>query len=102
MLIITTTSSLENAEKIAKVLVEEKIAACVNIVPKVISYYIWENKLNKDEEFLLIVKTTEERAEDARRKIKELHNYQLPEVIFLRVDGGESEYLKWIFESVKR
>jgi len=101
-IILTTTSSIENAEKIARVLVEEKLAACVNIIPKIISYYYWEGKLNRDEELVLLIKTTQERVEDVRRRIKELHVYQLPEIISIDISGGDSEYLRWIFESVKR
>ena len=80
IIVLTTTSTEENAKLIAKTLVEEKLAACVNITT-IKSYYIWDNKLNEDNEFLLIIKTAKEKYESVEKRIKELHIYQLPEII---------------------
>ena len=98
-LIILCTAPISEAEKIAQVLVEEHLAACVN-VSLVKSYYIWEGKLSKDNEELMIIKTTHEAAQKVKAKILELHSYQLPEIIIIPIVGGDERYLKWISQSV--
>ncbi|MEM0092729.1 MAG: divalent-cation tolerance protein CutA [Saccharolobus sp.] len=100
IIVLTTTSTEENAKLIAKTLVEEKLAACVNITT-IKSYYIWDNKLNEDNEFLLIIKTAKEKYESVEKRIKELHIYQLPEIISVKIDNGSKEYMSWIFNSVR-
>ena len=100
IIVLTTTSTEENAKLIAKTLVEEKLAACVNITT-IKSYYIWDNKLNEDNEFLLIIKTAKEKYESVEQRSKELHIYQLPEIISVKIDNGSKEYMSWIFNSVR-
>ncbi len=85
---------MDEAKKIAKALIEEKRAACVNIVPKVVSLYVWDGKLCEDEEVLLIIKAVE--FEPVRQKIKELHSYEVPEIIALEIKEAEKSYLEWM------
>jgi periplasmic divalent cation tolerance protein len=100
VLVLTTAGSEEEARKIANILVERRLAACVNIVPRIQSVYRWEGKVETGEEFLLIIKTTKTRSADVQAAIRELHSYDLPECIVTSVEGGSAEYLKWIEESV--
>ena len=99
-LILTTAGSEKEAHKIARSLVERRLAACVNIIPQVSSVYRWEGKVEEAREWLLIVKTTAEAFEKVREAISELHSYELPECICLAIEDGSSSYLKWIAESI--
>ncbi|BFH74341.1 divalent-cation tolerance protein CutA [Sulfurisphaera javensis] len=102
ILALTTTSGMETAKKIAKTLVDERLAACVNIIPYVKSFYVWEGKTTEDDECLLIIKTHIKEKENLIRRIRELHPYTVPEIIIINFNDGLPEYLKWISESVKR
>jgi periplasmic divalent cation tolerance protein len=100
LLVLTTAGSEEEARKIAHALVERRLAACVNIVPRVQSVYRWEGKVESAEEFLLVIKTTRAREEQVKTTIRELHSYQLPECVAIAIDRGSPEYLQWIADSV--
>jgi periplasmic divalent cation tolerance protein len=100
-IVLTTTSSLEESKKIAHTLVERRLAACVNIIPKVESVYRWEGKIEEAQEYLLLIKTTAAAYARLRDAIRELHSYQVPECIALNVDEGIAPYLQWIEESVE-
>ncbi|MCY0874280.1 divalent cation tolerance protein CutA [Acidianus infernus] len=102
IIVLTTISGLESGKKLARSLVEEKLAACVNIIPYVKSTYRWEGKVVEDDESLLIIKTDSSVKEKIIKRIKELHPYQLPEIITLDVTGGLENYLNWIAESVQQ
>lgn len=95
---VTTASSLE-ASRIAEALVSERLAACVNIVESIQSIYRWEGKVTRDNEALMIIKTTSRRYADLERRVKELHSYTTPEVIAVRIERGSESYLKWLRES---
>jgi periplasmic divalent cation tolerance protein len=99
--VLTTTGNRDEAEKIAKALVAAEIAACVNIVGPIRSIYRWEGKVENAEEFLLIVKTWGSAYDYVEEKIRELHSYDLPECIALRVERGSEQYLEWIENSVR-
>ena len=101
LLILTTAASDSEAKRIATQLVERKLAACVNVAPGVQSVYRWQDKLETDEEFLLIIKTVKARLEAVQSAIRELHSYELPECIAIEIAGGSVEYLNWIADSVK-
>jgi periplasmic divalent cation tolerance protein len=96
----TTASSEEEARRIARHLVEGRIAACVNIVPQVTSIYRWQGRVEEAGEWLLIVKTTAAVFGRVRQAIAELHSYELPECICLTIEDGSPNYLQWIAESV--
>jgi periplasmic divalent cation tolerance protein len=100
LLILTTAESDSEARKIATALVERKLAACVNIIPKVQSVYRWKDKVESAEEFLLLIKTVKVQQKQVQSAIRELHSYELPECIAIAVDSGSSEYLQWITDSV--
>ena len=99
-IVLTTTASEEEAQKIARHLVEHQIAACVNIVPHITSIYRWQNKVEEAREWLLIIKTTAAAFEDIRQAIAQLHSYEVPECICLAIEDGSANYLEWIAESV--
>src|ERR1700758_2500463 len=99
-LVLTTAGSEEEARKIARGLVERRLAACVNIVPHVTSIYRWQDEVQEAVEWLLAVKTTAAAFAQVREAITELHSYEVPECICLTVDDGSSNYLEWIAESV--
>jgi periplasmic divalent cation tolerance protein len=97
--IVLCTAPPGGAEKIAKALVEERLAACVNI-SQVRSYFIWEAKLCDETEELMIIKTSLDATERVIARIKKLHSYQLPEIIVIPIIGGDERYLQWISQSV--
>ncbi len=90
----------EDAERIAQALVEKRLAACVNVVPGVLSLYRWEGKVQRDVERLLIIKTTRERFNDLHEALLKVHPYELPELLVLPVVGGHVPYMEWVIESV--
>ena len=101
ILVLTTSDTLELAEAIARALVESGEAACVNIVPGIRSIYRWQGKICDESEFLLVIKSTTERFDSIRSRIKKIHTYQVPEVIAVPVSAGDPEYLDWLHEQVK-
>jgi|SRR5580658_171725 periplasmic divalent cation tolerance protein len=98
--VLTTTGSEEEARRIARHLVERRLAACVNIVPQVASVYRWQSKVEEASEWLLVIKTTAAAFGQVREAIAELHSYELPECICLTIEDGSPNYLEWIAESV--
>ena len=99
LIVLVTTSNAEEAARIADVLVSERLAACVNIVPGIESIYRWEGKVTRDHESLMIIKTTAERYDELERRVKELHSYTTPEVIALKIERGSEQYLNWLRDS---
>lgn len=97
--VMVTTSSRAEAETIAQNLVESKLAACVSFMP-INSIYTWQGKLHKEEEWQLSIKTDLAKFESLEAKIRELHSYQVPEIIALPLVAGSAPYLAWISEQV--
>ena len=98
-IVLTTAGSSQEAEKIAGALVERRLAACVNIIPQIQSVYRWEGKVERAAEWLLLIKTRAEVFARLRDAIKELHSYEVPECIMLKIGEGAEAYLRWIAES---
>ncbi len=98
-LVLVTAGSEDEAAKIAKALVEERLAACANIVPKIRSIYRWEGKVQDEAEALLIIKTTEASLPALEKRVRALHSYGVPEVIALALDQGSAPYLNWLAEN---
>ncbi len=100
-IVYVTAPNPKEASKISVALVQERLAACVNVVPGIKSYYRWQGKIEKGRETLLIIKTKRSLIKSLVGRIKEMHVYSLPEVVALSVVDGSPEYLKWVQESVK-
>jgi periplasmic divalent cation tolerance protein len=97
---LSTVGKAEDAERIARALVERRLAACVNVVPGVVSVYRWKGEVCRDGEVMLVIKTRAERIPALREALLALHPYELPELLALPIDSGHSPYLAWIDESV--
>ena len=99
--VFITASSKEEAEKISRGLLEARLAACVNIIGGVHSYFWWEGKIDKADEALLIVKTKKTHLAKLIKKVKMLHSYEVPEIIALPIVAGNKKYLDWIGSSTR-
>ena len=97
--VVLCTAPPDEARIIARALVEERLAACVNVAP-VQSYFVWNGDLTEDAEELMIIKTAASMVEPLKMRIKELHSYQVPEMIVLPIQEGYPPYLNWIAKSV--
>lgn len=97
---MTTFPDENQAREVAKTLISNKLAACINILPKMTSVYQWEGKLELGEEHLLLIKTEQHRVAELQSAIKEVHPYELPEIVVVPILSGYEPYLKWISESV--
>jgi periplasmic divalent cation tolerance protein len=98
--VVFITAPNENeAVEISKALVASKLAACVNILKGIRSIYSWQGRIEDDSEVLMIAKTQKKHVKTLANRVKELHSYDLPEVIALPIAGGSEDYLKWIRES---
>lgn len=96
LVVLMTAGSREEADRIAVALVAEMLAACVNVLPGVTSVYRWEGEVQRDEEWLLVAKSTRQVLDDLVRCVQALHSYDLPEIIALPIEGGSEAYLRWI------
>lgn len=95
-IVLTTTDSAESAERIARAVVERGVAACVNVIGPIRSVYRWKGEITNDEERLLLIKTTAARLPELRRTVKELHGYEIPEILSIAIEDGDPAYLEWI------
>jgi periplasmic divalent cation tolerance protein len=99
LVVLITVASREEAERIARRLVEDRLAACVNIVPQVRSLFIWQGKFSQEDELLLVAKSRRARFQELTTAVKELHSYSVPEIIALPILAGSADYLGWVAES---
>jgi len=100
VLALSSVGSAEDAERLARALVERRLAACVNVVPGAVSHYRYKGELHRDEERLLVIKTRSERMDALRAALAELHPYELPELVVLAITDGLGRYLEWLDASV--
>jgi periplasmic divalent cation tolerance protein len=97
-----TLPNTEAARALARKLVEERLAACVNIVPGVVSIYSWEGAIHEDGEVLCLIKTSPDCFEQLRARVLELHPYEVPEVLAFAVDDGSRDYLDWVRRNTRQ
>lgn len=96
VLVYVTASSAEEAQRIGRALVEERLAACANVFPAIRSYYWWQGELQEDGEAALILKTTADRVDAVIRRVRELHSYTVPAILAVPVLAGNPDFLAWI------
>jgi periplasmic divalent cation tolerance protein len=101
LLVLSTAGSQAEAARIAEELLERRLVACVNVIGRIQSFYRWEDKLQRAEEYLMLIKTVRAREEQVRAAIRELHSYELPEMISISIDDGSPEYLRWMDSCVE-
>ncbi|MEM3421827.1 MAG: divalent-cation tolerance protein CutA [Candidatus Hadarchaeum sp.] len=97
---LVTIDDLEKGAEIARILVEKRLAACVNIIPQIRSIYSWKGQIYDESERLMIIKTRSDLFKDLKDQIKKMHPYEVPEIICLEIQQGLPDYLKWIDESI--
>lgn len=95
-IVLITAGSEEEAAKIGRTLVEERLAACSNIVPRIRSIYRWKGKIYDEPEFLIIAKTRTSLFRSLQKRVKELHSYEVPEIVSFPVADGLPDYLQWV------
>ena len=100
VIVFVTTGSVAEAKQIAEVLVDQQLVACVNIVPEILSIYYWQGKVEKNTEAKMIIKTKSSLLNQLTQTVKNMHSYDVCEVIAVPIISGNSDYLKWIDESV--
>ena len=100
VIVFVTTGSVEEAKQIAEVLVDQQLVACVNIVPEILSIYYWQGKVEKNTEAKMIIKTKSSLLNQLTQTVKNMHSYDVCKVTAVPIISGNSDYLKWIDESV--
>lgn len=100
LIVLTTVSSSEEGEHLAELIVGEKLAACVQILPQMTSVYIWEGKVQKESEHLLLAKTTEENYDKLEDFIRAHHTYETPEIVAIEAEKASAPYAKWLTDSL--
>lgn len=101
ILVLITASSVDEGEKIGSGLVEAGLAACCNIVPEIKSIFKWKGEVCKEREVLLLVKSKASLFEELKKKVKQLHSYEVPEIVAFPIEAGLHEYFKWMDEVLK-
>ena len=102
LLVLSTAPGEDEAKKIARTLIEKKLAACCNIINKVRSVYLWQDSIKETEEYLLLIKTTQKNYDQLEKEIKMIHSYSVPEIIATKIESGSSAYVDWIVESTEK
>ena len=100
VLVLTTIAAEADGAVLARTLVDERLAACVNVLPPMTSVYRWKGQVEQDREQQLIIKTTRDQLPALEARVKELHSYELPEFVVIAAGGGADAYLKWVEEAV--
>ncbi len=100
--VLTTTPTSEEAETLAQKIIEAKLAACVQVLPQIISFYFWENEVKKDSEQLLFIKTLPEEFDQLKDFIQKNHSYDVPEIVALRAEKAAKNYLSWMKDYIEK
>ena len=101
LIVLTTTPNVEESESLAEKIVAEKLAACVQVLPAMKSFYVWEGAIQKDTEHLLLIKTLDEKFDELAKFIQSNHSYDVPEIVALKAADVSENYLSWLCESLK-
>ena len=101
LLAISTFPDADAAGRVAQTLVEEKFAACANLIPAVHSIYRWKEKIETAGEVMVYFKTIQDRRAAFEEKLRSLHPYEVPEIIFVKIDGGSPDYLRWVIDNCR-
>ena len=97
--IVLTTFAVGQAMAVARTLVEERLAACVNVLPAMASVYRWQGEVQQEAEEQVVIKTTTDRVAAVEQRVRELHPYELPEFLVITADAGSEAYLRWVAAS---
>src|SRR5688500_5566472 len=100
LLVLTTTPDETEARKLANSIVEEKLAACVQVLPHLTSVYFWEGKIQTESEYLLLIKTLDEKFDELTEFIRSSHSYEVPEIVAISADKVAEDYLKWMWVAI--
>jgi periplasmic divalent cation tolerance protein len=101
LLAISTFPDTDTASRVAQTLVEEKFAACANLVPAVHSIYRWKEKIETADEVIVFFKTIQDQQAAFEEKLRSLHPYEVPELIFVKIDSGSADYLRWVTDNCR-
>ena len=101
LVVLVTCPDRSSAEGLAGALVNEKLAACGNVMSAVESFFFWDGEVQNESEFLLVLKTREDLFEDVKARVQEMHSYEVPEIIALPIAHGNQAYLDWIDETTR-
>ena len=101
VLVLSTVPDDESGETLARALVDEKLAACVNVLPPMVSIYRWKGEVERSMERQLVMKTTRSRLDALQKRLKELHSYELPEFVVVSAESGSDDYLAWVASSLQ-
>ena len=99
IVVLMTAASADEANRIAEMLVEKRLAACVQILPEMRSIYLWKSEIARDQELLLLAKTLRSNFAALEKEVRALHSYETPEIIALKIEAGSGDYLTWLAES---
>ena len=102
VIVLSTCGNATEAEKLARHLIDNRLAACVNVVPGLLSYYRWQGQVENDAELLLLIKTARGLLDEVRSALDKLHSYELPEFVVVPIVDGSPEYLDWLESEVGR
>jgi periplasmic divalent cation tolerance protein len=101
VVVLTTVADNDGAETLARELVDERLAACVNLHPAMVSFYRWKGQLERDAERQMVIKTTRDRVPALEQRLRQLHSYDLPEFLVVSVDEGSAGYLQWVVDQTR-
>jgi periplasmic divalent cation tolerance protein len=101
IVVLSTCANASDAERLARALVSERLAACVNVIPQIRSYYLWQGKLESAGEFLLIIKSSRELFDALKLEMEKLHPYEVPELVALPIVEGAENYMSWLGQNLR-